>query len=109
MRTRKQRAPQMQRVQLETAPIVERDSRIYLLPRSAGPADRSRSSETCSIAAEAMVVVRVLGGPRDDERFATRLTGLVEGAGFRYFDEEYTFVRDSTTGRWGAIPSRPND
>jgi len=54
-----------------------------------------------------MVVVRILGGPRDGERFATRLTGLVEGTVFRYFDEEYTFVRDSETGRWGAIRTRP--
>ena len=58
---------------------------------------------------EAMVVVRILGGPRDGERFATRLTGLVEGTVFRYFNQEYTFVRDSTTGRWGAIPSRPTE
>ena len=59
--------------------------------------------------AEAMVVVGMLGGPRDGERFATRLTGVVQGAVFRYFDEEYTFTRDSTTGRWRAIPFRPAD
>ena len=52
-----------------------------------------------------MVVVRIYGGPRDGERFATPLDGLKEGTVFPYLDQHYTFVRDPRTGRWRAIPA----
>ncbi len=61
------------------------------------------SAERCSMTSEPMVVVHILGGPRDGERFATPLQGLTEGAVFRYIDADYTFVRDQQTGRWSAV------
>jgi hypothetical protein len=54
---------------------------------------------------EPLVVVRVIGGPRCGERFATPLHGLTEGLHFRYIGHHYKFVRDAQSGRWGAIPS----
>jgi hypothetical protein len=54
---------------------------------------------------EPLVVVRILSGPRDGERFATPLNGLADGALFQYLDATYKFIRDPQTGRWGAIPS----
>jgi hypothetical protein len=72
------------------------------------PADHNRSRETCPVPAKYLVVVRVVGGPRDGERFATRLAGLIEGMVFRYFGHDYAFGRDPRTGRWAAILSRPD-
>ena len=62
-----------------------------------------------SVISEPMVVVRILSGPRQGERFVTPLHGLTEGTLFRYFDDHYTFVRDRRTGRWGAIPAPPDN
>jgi hypothetical protein len=62
-----------------------------------------------SVISEPMVVVRILSGPRQGERFVTPLRGLTEGTLFRYFDDYYTFVRDRRTGRWGAIPVPTNN
>jgi hypothetical protein len=55
-----------------------------------------------------LVVVRIIGGPRCGERFATPLDGLTEGLLFRYIDHLYKFVRDAQSGRWGATPSLPD-
>ena len=55
--------------------------------------------------AEPMVVVRILRGPREGERFVTPQQGLTEGLTVRYLDANYTFVRDPRTGRWGALPT----
>jgi hypothetical protein len=52
------------------------------------------------------VIVPIVGGPYDGERFATRLAGLTEGIVFHYFDDEYAFIRDLQTGRWRAMRSR---
>jgi len=54
-----------------------------------------------------LAVVRIIGGPRCGERFATPLNGLTEGLLFRYLDHLYTFVRDAQSGRWAATPSLP--
>jgi hypothetical protein len=54
-----------------------------------------------------MVVVHILGGPRDGERFATPLHGLTERIRFRDLDDKYVFTRDPRTGRWRAIPAQP--
>ncbi len=54
---------------------------------------------------EPMVVVRILRGPHEGERFVTPLQGLTPGLVFRYLDEDYTFVRDPDSGRWGAVPA----
>lgn len=55
-----------------------------------------------------IVIVRVIGGPRCGERFATPLNGLRDGLLFRYIDHHYTFVRDAQSGRWAAMPPSPN-
>lgn len=52
---------------------------------------------------EPMVIVRVIGGPRCGERFATPLNGLTEGFLFRYMENHYEFVQDAQSGRWAAI------
>ena len=52
-----------------------------------------------------MLIVRILRGARDGERFVTPMHGLTEGMVFRYLDEDYTFVRDPNSGRWGAVPA----
>ena len=54
-----------------------------------------------------MMIVRIVGGPRDGERFVTRLAGLTEGAVFRYLDDKYRYVRDPRSGRWKAIHLAP--
>lgn len=55
---------------------------------------------------EPLAVVTIAGGPRDGERFVTRLTGLVEGLTFPYLGGSYTFTRNPKTGRWEATPVR---
>ena len=55
-----------------------------------------------------LAVVRILGGPRDGERFAMRLDPLAEEAVFRYFGSRYAFVREPRSGHWGATPLPPN-
>jgi hypothetical protein len=55
------------------------------------------------------MIIEILGGSRDGERFATRISSLTEGAVFRYFDARYTYARNSRSGRWAAIPLRPDD
>ena len=105
MRTRRQ----PDQVQREAAGQTERGSRIRLLPRSAGATDENPNGGHHSATSHSLMVVRIFGGPRDGERFATRLTGLTEGTVFNYFNDEYTFTRDPRTGRWRAIPARPND
>ena len=62
-----------------------------------------------SVAAVPLMIIQVVGGPRDGERFATRISSLTEGTVFRYFDARYTFARNSRSGRWAAIPLRPGD
>jgi len=59
------------------------------------------------VSAEPLMIIEVLGGPRDGERLATRISSLTEGTVFRYFDARYTYARNSRSGRWAAIPLRP--
>ncbi|MET0967221.1 MAG: hypothetical protein ABWZ02_12530 [Nakamurella sp.] len=61
---------------------------------------------TAKVTAKPLIAVSILGGPHDGERLATRLTGLTEGFVFRYVDDEYTFIREPGSGRWGAICSQ---
>src|SRR6476660_1325030 len=92
------------RAERQTARHEGRGNRIHLLPRPGGPTEGNPNVRSSAIS-QPLIVVRILGGPRDGERFATRLTGLVEGTLFRYFEYQYTFVRDARTGRWAAIPA----
>jgi len=105
MRTWRHPERRAQRVEPETAQHEERGKRIHLLPRPAGPTEGNPNGDRSSTISQPLIVVRILGGPRDGERFATRLAGLVEGTLFRYFEYQYAFVRDARTGRWGAVPS----
>jgi len=54
---------------------------------------------------EPMLVVRIVRGARDGDRFVTPMHGLTEGMVFQYLGEEYTFERDPQSGRWTAVPA----
>jgi len=53
-----------------------------------------------------MMIVRVIGG-HCAVRDLSRLAGLIEGAVFRYFGDDYRYVRDHRSGRWTAIHLAP--
>jgi hypothetical protein len=94
-------------VQSESAQQNGRGSKISLLPRSLAPTGNPKSGAGFAMS-QPLVVIPIVGGPYDGERLATRLAGLTEGIVFRYFDDEYAFVRDPRTDRWKAMRSRPD-
>jgi hypothetical protein len=49
------------------------------------------------------VVVAVIGGPHDGERFITPRPGLVDGAQLNYLGVPYTIERRARTGSWRAV------
>ena len=52
------------------------------------------------------VVVSVIGGGQDGDRFITCRRGLRDGARIRYYGGSHTLTRDAHTGQWEARPDR---